>query len=1095
MDIVPFYAATGDSEGQRSEAAANQYFLQLLQENRQVNIFLQDPRIQEALELQAERRHAFVLDNVYSEASSYISRLEASADEAHRQQLSFIRQSTEVLVGQLNSENKVFRQIAEAESRTALTLQAQLAHSDRECREERVAARQLGAQCSEAQMLARTLAAENRQHEHERIELRTSFDQNRAQTIRFLGEEFEEKLQWEENEYHYHLTSEAQQYDNLIADLEDRNAELIAEVNSLRSVLTTGQNSPPQGGAVPVIGVDPGESSAKPSSPPQGGASASGVQGPGHPWVPTLPNPREIPQELRNILGRTQKFEIGDPVEDKAPEAEGSTAEQSEANEPNKPKEATEILAEALKAAIKKPEDDDKPKAKEAETVKLPDFPNPETYRSWKISVREAVRAASDKPDEAFKWVQEVYDRTASMEHLRETGKFLTLDTKILSALSRVAKGDLARQIINFKESEATVNRAVRGRQVLLMFEHYFKTNEEAGSLYSIEDLLKVQLSGDDLSTFIHNWESVIAGLNHQPEETTLRDILLRQLRSSGKLKFDLEVYDRAKEGSEQRTYEYLVKCVKELLTRDRSRKNRNAIAKAHGAKFGAPAPAEATTPRGRSQDKPCYAFQRGKCPRGDKCPYKHVKAEQTRGKTPPRSPSKGGKGSGKGGKGKEKKDTSKIPCLFYPKGTCKNGKNCPFMHRDASPSVPAKGDGDKGGKPRSPSPKRRRSKKRGKSADKKATCCLSSTATLTGEPSACSNTRFALAARKGEAFQRDHWVVDERKGTCTRVHQKYRSCLYAPQPEHCPVPFWRLKCNVEVRMYHSECSRDFVEKTFNFKTHVPKEPMDRWIGTTTFYLKPKVMKVQFQRPEIIDIAPEGEGWKFVVEKRKYNRKYKTSDDCPIPDPDDSNDALENALFLESAVKGMKLGVRVKCGYRCRGREGFCTKCKDAVAPPTFAAAAVNHEANLEIIADTGSEEDLISHSDLEVHFRDKARKIPSTPISLITANGAVDADTKHEVYVEALKDSLQFVELPSTPAVCSVGKKCMEQGFSFHWPTGEAPYFINPNGQKVQCQLRGNVPVFGDRGPLISCPAAASTTKDGTRVAPTSVSNEAGFR
>eukprot|EP00439_Symbiodinium_sp_Y106_P004023 s444_g1.t1 len=226
MDIVPFYAATGDSEGQRSEA---------LQENRQVNIFLQDPRIQEALELQAERRHAFVLDNVYSEASSYISRLEASADEAHRQQLSFIRQSTEVLVGQLNSENKVFRQIAEAESRTALTLQAQLAHSDRECREERVAARQLGAQCSEAQMLARTLAAENRQHEHERIELRTSFDQNRAQMIRFLGEEFEEKLQWEENEYHYHLTltSEAQQYDNLIADLEDRNAELIAEVNSL----------------------------------------------------------------------------------------------------------------------------------------------------------------------------------------------------------------------------------------------------------------------------------------------------------------------------------------------------------------------------------------------------------------------------------------------------------------------------------------------------------------------------------------------------------------------------------------------------------------------------------------------------------------------------------------------------------------------------------------------------------------------------------------------------------------------------------------------------------------------------------------------
>ena len=81
-----------------------------------------------------------------------------------------------------------------------------------------------------------------------------------------------------------------------------------------------------------------------------------------------------------------------------------------------------------------------------------------------------------------------------------------------------------------------------------------------------MEDLLKVKLNGDDLSTFIHNWESVIAGLNHQPEETTLRDILLRELRSSNKRKFDFEVYDRAEEGDEKDTYDYLVKCVKELL-------------------------------------------------------------------------------------------------------------------------------------------------------------------------------------------------------------------------------------------------------------------------------------------------------------------------------------------------------------------------------------------------------------------------------------------------------------------------------------------------------------------------------------------------
>ena len=70
------------------------------------------------------------------------------------------------------------------------------------------------------------------------------------------------------------------------------------------------------------------------------------------------------------------------------------------------------------------------------------------------------------------------------------------------------------------------------------------------------------------------------------------------------------------------------------------------------------------------------------------------------------------------------------------------------------------------------------------------------------------------------------------------------------PQPEHCPIPIWRLKGNAEARMYGSEGSNAFVEKTYNFKTRDFKDPSERWIGTTTFYLKPKVVKVQFQRPE-----------------------------------------------------------------------------------------------------------------------------------------------------------------------------------------------------------------------------------------------------
>ena len=132
------------------------------------------------------------------------------------------------------------------------------------------------------------------------------------------------------------------------------------------------------------------------------------------------------------------------------------------------------------------------PKVKEADSLKFPEFPRPENYRKWKTAVREEIRASSDKPDEAWVWLMEVYqDREDSrrlLQELSQPGQFVTLDTKILAQLSRVAKGDLGTQILNFKEVEAASGRVVRGRQVLFMFEQYFKTNEEAGALYGTED-------------------------------------------------------------------------------------------------------------------------------------------------------------------------------------------------------------------------------------------------------------------------------------------------------------------------------------------------------------------------------------------------------------------------------------------------------------------------------------------------------------------------------------------------------------------------------------------------------------------------------
>ena len=54
------------------------------------------------------------------------------------------------------------------------------------------------------------------------------------------------------------------------------------------------------------------------------------------------------------------------------------------------------------------------------------------------------------------------------------------------------------------------------------MFEDYFRTSEEAGSLYRVEDLLGVVRTGEsveDLRRFLNRWDATIAGM--EPRQMT----------------------------------------------------------------------------------------------------------------------------------------------------------------------------------------------------------------------------------------------------------------------------------------------------------------------------------------------------------------------------------------------------------------------------------------------------------------------------------------------------------------------------------------------------------------------------------------------
>ena len=192
-----------------------------------------------------------------------------------------------------------------------------------------------------------------------------------------------------------------------------------------------------------------------------------------------------------------------------------------------------------------------------------------------------------------------------------------------------------------------------------------------------------------------------MSGLSHTPDETTLRDILLRELRQSKRLKYDLEIYDRAREGTDQHTYKFLVDSLKELLTRERKRKNRDRIARSHGDKFWCGciqrhpavdlAPHQEVAVAGRTVRGPDHPVginlpgslgrlaqkefamisSRKNCKRGNNCQFLHKKRSM----------------SPKGDKPKKKINAT---CKFWKEGNCTRGDKCRFQHKDIEkPSTP----------------------------------------------------------------------------------------------------------------------------------------------------------------------------------------------------------------------------------------------------------------------------------------------------------------------------------------------------------------------------------------------------------------------
>jgi hypothetical protein len=103
------------------------------------------------------------------------------------------------------------------------------------------------------------------------------------------------------------------------------------------------------------------------------------------------------------------------------------------------------------------------------------------------------------------------------------------------------------------------------------------------------------------------------------------------------------------------------------------------------------PAPKAAVAKDDPKRSKDGTKGGKGEDSKGLPSPTSHPKAKP---KAKPKTSDEGSKGAGSGkgdgkGKGKPKAKASKVPCLFYPKGTCNRGDQCPFLHEPKAAAKP----------------------------------------------------------------------------------------------------------------------------------------------------------------------------------------------------------------------------------------------------------------------------------------------------------------------------------------------------------------------------------------------------------------------
>ena len=116
-------------------------------------------------------------------------------------------------------------------------------------------------------------------------------------------------------------------------------------------------------------------------------------------------------------------------------------------------------------------------------------------------------------------------------------------------------------------------------------------------------------------------------------------------------------------------------------------------------------------------------------------------------------------------------------------------------------------------------------------------------------------------------------------------------------------------------------------------------------------------------------------------------------------------------------------------------------------------------------ILDSGSGHDLIATRKVErmglTTYQDDA-------VNFHTANGVTVSTSKVDLDFDAFEETANVHVLQDTPSVISMGKRCMDHGYSFVWPSGKDSYLVDKNANIIKITIKDYIPYISLDQPKI---------------------------